>query len=380
MTWRAPFAAAVVVASVLPLTSSLSTVSFASNVPFTPAIIARAGTTDIFYVLSESNACGIRECLRLERSDNDGRTFIPEAVPPVTPVLGGSVAPIGNLYFANPRVGYAEEFTSTGAKWATTSIFLTRDGGRSWARESVGAHVSIFGFASTSRYFYALTEQCSVGKKGRCSHIGLSRSSVGTSKWETLELPRQIRKYWDDFQIAAFGSRVWLSTQNQASAPYSPYLATSLNAGASFTVAVQPQLSSVGSCALLPVSDEILWAECDQGMMRGDIPYSRDAGVRWQYDQKSQLGSFGFGVFEPIGDVAYFINELHLRTLFRTRSEAATPVAVGTVPGSFNWLSLDITTAGQGLALSENSGGSSPDILWRVTDGGKHWSRVEIEG
>ena len=131
MTWRALFAAAVVVASVLPLTSSLWTESFASNVPFTPAIIARAGTTDIFYVLSESNACGIRECLRLERSDNDGRTFIPEAVPPVTPVLGGSVAPIGNLYFANPRDGYAEEFTSTGAKWATTSIFLTRDGGRS---------------------------------------------------------------------------------------------------------------------------------------------------------------------------------------------------------------------------------------------------------
>ena len=107
--------------------------------------------------------------------------------------------------------------------------------------------------------------------------------------------------------------------------------------------------------------------------MRGDIPYSRDAGVRWQYDQKSQLGSFGFGVFEPIGDVAYFIDKnctcVH-SSVREARRQLRLPSAP--FPEDFNWLSLDITTAGQGLALSENSGGSSPDILWRVTDGGKH--------
>ena len=380
VTWRVLCVASISLTSVLALTLSPSTAGSDSMVPFTPAIIARAGATNVFYVLSESNACRIRECLRLERSNNDGRTFFLETVPPVTPVHGGSVAPIDNLYFANPSDGYAEEFTSTGTEWATTSLFLTRDGGRSWAREFIGRHVSIFGFASTSRYFYALTEWCSVGGKGKCSHIQLNRSAVGTSKWKTLSLPRQIRKYWDAIQVAAFGSRVWLSTQNEDSAPFSPYLATSLDAGGSFTVAVQPRLSSVGSCGLLPVSEDILWAECDQGMMHGDIPYSRDGGVRWQYDQKSQLGSFGFGVFEPVGDVAYFINEMHSRTLFRSTSEAATPVVVGTIPGSFNWISLDITNDGEGLALSEDSEGSSPDLLWRIMDGGKHWSRVGIKG
>jgi hypothetical protein len=377
MAWRVLCAASVFVISVLALTFSLSNVSSASKVPFTPAIIARAGMTNVFYVLSESNACSIRECLRLERSNNGGRTFFPETVPPITPVHGGDVAPIYNLYFANPTDGYAEEFTSTGAEWASTSLFLTRDGGHSWGRVSIARHVSIFGFASTSRYFYALTEQCSVGKKGKCSHIQLNRSSARTSKWSSLAIPRQISRYPGNIQVAAFGSRVWLSTQNEDSPPFSPYLATSQNAGSSFTVAAQPQLSSVGSCGLLPVSEEVLWAECDQGMMHGDIPYSRDGGVRWQFDQKNQLGQFGFGVFEPVGDVAYFINEMHPRTLFRTTSEAAIPRAVGTMP-SFTWASLDMTNGKQGLALSAGPGGSSLDILWRTTDGGEHWSRVEF--
>jgi hypothetical protein len=362
------------------LSSSLANAgSAASKVPFAPAIVARAGTTNVLYVLSESSTCSVRECLRLERSNNGGRTFIAESVPPVTKVLGGTTAPIDNLYFANPNDGYAEEFTSTGAKWETTSLFLTHDGGRTWSTESIAPHDSVYGFASSSRYFYAVTEECTVGRKGRCSHIQLNRSAVGTSTWEKLQIPRQILKYWGGIQVAAFGSRVWLSTQDQDSAPFSPYLATSRNSGDSFTVAAQPQLSSAGSCGLLPVSEEVLWAECDQGMMQGDILYSRDGGSRWQFNQNSQLGRFAFGVFEPVGTVAYFINEMAPRTFFLATNEASTPRAIGVMPGDFTWMTIDMTNGKQGLALSQGAGGSSLDILWRTTDGGEHWTRVAFK-
>jgi hypothetical protein len=286
-------------------------------------------------------------------------------------------SPISTLYFANPDDGYAEEYPSTGQRWASTALFLTLNGGRTWERASLASHATVYGLASSSRYFYAISEQCTA--KGECDHIQLNRSKVGTTHWTKLVIPREVAKYGGGIQVSAFGSSLWLSTQNQVSAPYSPYVATSLDDGASFTVAVQPQLTSAGSCGLLPVSEQVLWAECDEGNMQGEILYSRDGGSRWQFDQSNQLGRFDFGVFDPVSKSAtYFINEMYPRTLFRTSSEAATPRAVGTMPGNYYWVSLDMTNARQGLALSQGPGGSSLYILWRTADGGTSWSRVAL--
>jgi hypothetical protein len=231
--------------------------------------------------------------------------------------------------------------------------------------------------ADSSRFFYAMTEQCP--SKGKCSHTLLDRSAVGTAKWTQLALPKQMLKYWSSVEIAAHGSKVWLTAQDLVSKPFSPFLATSFNSGGSFTVAVQPELSSVNSCGVLPISTEVLWAACDQGNMHGDVVFSPDGGARWQFNQKSQLGQFVFGVFEPVSkSTAYFINGMYPQTLFRVRSEAATPIAVAKMPNKLNWMSLDLTNGRQGVALSESSGGGFPYILWRTGDGGKSWSRVTL--
>jgi hypothetical protein len=198
-------------------------------------------------------------------------------------------------------------------------------------------------------------------------------------EWTQLALPKQMLKYWSSVEIAAYQSKVWLTAQDQVSKPFSPFLATSLNGGESFTVAVQPELSSVNSCGVMPISSEVLWAACDQGNMHGDVVYSPDGGARWQFNQKSQLGQFNFGVFEPVSkSTAYFINGMYPQTLFRVRSEAATPIAVAKMPNKLNWMSLDFTNGRQGVALSESSGGGFPYILWRTEDGGKRWSRVSL--
>lgn len=357
----------------LPMASSSATVLSVMS----PAIVARAGSSDVLYVLWESTSCHLQRCLRLERSVNGGQTFSRVAVPPVTRVFGGNTSPISNLYFANPLDGYAEEFASTGSKWSTTTLFVTSNGGQSWRRQEIAPRSVISSMASSARFFYAMTEQCPA--KGRCSHQLLSRSKVGTVRWTQLALPKQMLKYWSSVEFAAYGRKVWLTAQNQVSKPFSPFLATSLNSGESFTVAVQPELSSVNSCGVLPISSDVLWAACDQGNMHGDVVYSSDGGARWQFNQKSPLGQFYFGVFEPVSkSSAYFINGMYPQTLFRVRSEAATPIAVAKMPNKLNWMSLDLTNGRQGVALSESSGGGFPYILWRTDNGGSHWSRVTL--
>jgi photosystem II stability/assembly factor-like uncharacterized protein len=345
-----------VLALSFPAIGVAASVSGASVAPFSPSIVARAGNSDVFYVLSQSPACTRRECIRLERSNNGGQTFFSVSVPDVTRVLGRNGPPIDALYFANPNDGYVEEFSSTGAKWTTTSLFRTENGGRTWRSVTIAPHASLYGFASSSHFFYALTQRCTA--KGRCDRVELYRSRLASTKWTRLVIPSEILKYSGDIQVAAYGSALWLSTQNQTSAPFYPYLATSHDDGATFAVTDQPLLQSVG-------------------MMQGDILFSNDGGAHWT--AKGQLNRFGFGLFDPVTtDSAYYINELHAGTLFHTIGGMAASHAIGTLPKNLYFVSLDMTSDNQGLALSQGPGGSSLYILWRTSDGGEHWSRVSI--
>src|ERR1019366_2042656 len=104
---------------------------------FSPTIVARAGSSNVLYVLWESNTCTLRSCLRLERSTNGGGTFTNVSVPPVTPVRGMNTSPISQLYFANPMDGYAVQFASTGPKWTTSALFATFNGGRTWHHDQI---------------------------------------------------------------------------------------------------------------------------------------------------------------------------------------------------------------------------------------------------
>ena len=363
----------VLIASTTPIAGGASRVA----VPFTPSLIARAGQTSVLYLVSQSTACAERECMRLERSNDGGRTFFTVSMPPVTNIRGMNVPPISGLFFANPNVGYAEEYASTGTKWATSALFATFNGGRTWRAVAITPHPSIYGFAASSRYFYALTEECTA--KGQCSDDELSRSRVGTSKWTQLSIPPAIREYSNDLQVAAFGSSVWLTTQQQSSAPYSSYLATSVNAGRSFTVKAQPLFQSANECDVQPASSTVVWAECDDGMMQGDILYSNDGGDQFGVTPHGRLAHFGFGVFDAVSpDAAYFINEHYPRTLFRTSSGSANARLVGTLPKNFYWFQLEMTSGPNGLALSDGPGGSNLYVLWRTVDSGRQWSRVSI--
>jgi hypothetical protein len=144
-------ACALLAASVV--TFGPNTASNAANtITFSPMIVARAGSSNVLYVLWESNSCTLRRCLRLERSTNGGGTFTNVSVPPVSPVLGTNTSPISQLYFANPTDGYAVQFASTGPKWTTAALFATFNGGRTWHHDQIVPNSYVNSMATSDRY------------------------------------------------------------------------------------------------------------------------------------------------------------------------------------------------------------------------------------
>jgi hypothetical protein len=345
---------------------------------WSPAIVTRGGNSNVLYVLWESQSCTLRDCIRLELSDNGGQSFRSVTVPPVTQVQGANEPPISQVVFANPSDGYAVEYASTGRTWRTSALFATVNGGRSWRSVEIAPHTQILDLTAASNLFYATTVQCRA-KPTKCTNARLNRSPTSAAKWSDLSLPRSLKKYWlGSIAVAAYGRTVWLTTQDQTSTPYSPFLATSDNEGRSWTVRVQPDLSSVNNCWLLPVSTQVLWATCDQGNQQGDIVYSSDGGSRWEEESGGLLGQFGFGTFDPVtSSVAYLINEWHTPNLYRVTSESSTPQFAGSLPAGLFWWSLSFTNARQGVALSQGRGGGLPNLMWRTEDGGNRWTLIK---
>jgi hypothetical protein len=342
-----------------------------------PIMVVRAGSSDTLYVLWQNESCTLLRCVRLERSINGGQTFTSVAVPLDTSKLRMDVPPVSQMYFANPMDGYAMVLASDNPYRPPSVLMQTTNGGRSWSKVHFASTVSIQGFAASRHYFYAVTAQCA-STTSPCKDDRLTRSVAGTSTWTSLLASKNLAVYWaNGFSMTAYGNDVWLTTQNQTKSPYSPFVATSVNRGRTFTSLAQPDLTSVNQCQLSSMSSQVLWAQCDQGMMRGDIVYSSNGGANWSEQRCCLLGEFEFGIFEPVSKgAAYLINEVHPRSLYRVSSESSSPRHVALMPRVLGWASLDFTNGEQGLALSDGPNESTPYLLWRTDDGGRQWQRV----
>jgi hypothetical protein len=347
---------------------------------FQPYIVTRAGTSGVLYALWQRGSCALQQCVRLERSMNGGRTFASVAVPPVGhihPAMAGDTPVIAQLAFVNPSVGYAVEAPNSGPVWLSAKYFLTTNGAKSWRQINIAPHVYSFGLAISQHYVYAITADCS--QTALCTRYVLRRAVVGTSTWTTVKMPYDITR-WDggNLAVAAFGSDVWLTTQDQTTMPYPPYLATSHNEGRTFTTAVQPDLTSPGVCGIIPASTAVVWADCDGGNMEDNIVYSGDGGTHWvSRSVKGLLTYQGVPAFDPISShTAYFINSTYPSTLFRVSSETSPPVKVASMPKGHYWHALDFTNARDGVALTQNDAPTSQ--LWDTNDGGRTWRRLSV--
>jgi hypothetical protein len=346
---------------------------------FLPYVVVRAGDSNVVYALWQKEGCFARSCVRLERSNNGGRTFVNVSVPPIaaiTPGMEGVTPVIDELTFANASVGYAVEAPNNGSRWQGSSYFGTTNGARSWHKVTIGPHPYNFGVVTTHRYVYALTAECPT-KGAQCGHFALRRAEVGTDAWTTLAIPPTLLEpRIANLTLAAYGSTLWVAGEDKSS-PYPGVLATSHNAGASFTTDFQRNLQSPGNCGLLPMSTSVVWANCWQGMDDDSVVYSHDGGEKWQAQTSGPLVVGSVAAFDPISArTAYFINGSRPDVLDRIADEASRPVTVGSLPQGHYWSTLVFTNARDGLALTRNDG---PNLqLWGTDTAGQKWWRVRV--
>jgi photosystem II stability/assembly factor-like uncharacterized protein len=168
---------------------------------------------------------------------------------------------------------------------------------------------------------------------------------------------------------------VWITGQQQVD-PYHALLATSHDSSRTFSVALRPALSSVIGCGLNATSPSVVWAQCDQGNMAGDIPLSRDGGKHWITTHKNLTGNFVWGVFDPVSaDAAYFVDGQHPGRIFRIVVQNERIQVIGRPPHP-ELASLVFTSASLGMALSQPIGPSGRQVLYRTADGGIAWQRM----
>jgi hypothetical protein len=351
-----------------PASGSAASAAAFESAAKNPVWLVRAGTSGVAFVLWRTS-CGNRSCFELQRTTNGGRTFSTFSAPPIAPGRSSS-GDLSELIFANPSDGYAMTRSGIGA----TDLYATFNGGRSWQREEIRANQSVEWITSTSTAFYAVVGACR-NPRASCGGWGLYRTPAAASEWTGRPLPFGVRDGMQPPQVSASGSNVWLTGQQQL-APYKTFLATSHDDGASFTVTQPRVMSSVNGCSLDAVSPSVLWAQCDQGNMHGDIPLSRDGGARWTLSQHNFTGNFAWGVFDPASaSSAYFIDGMYPDRIYRASVPTLRTQAVGRPP-NYNLVSLVFVDRVLGLALSAPTGASSKQILYRTPDGGIGWQRV----
>jgi len=334
-----------------------------------PVLLVQAGSSRAVFVLW-STTCNHHACFRLERTNNGGRSFSPIDVTPVAPWRGSATGNLVELVFANPRDGYVV----VSGRGLTTALYATFDGGRSWHREVIRRDQRVEWMTSTATAFYAVSGTCAVPDTS-CGGWALDRTPASASHWTQRPLPFSTAHDLNPPDLAAHGANVWITGQQQ-SAPYHALLATSHDDGRTFSVAQQPSLSSVNGCSLDATSTSVIWAECDQGNMAGDIPLSRDGGTHWISASTNLTGKFAWGTFDPASpNTAYVVNGWHPGLLFRFTVENQRTQTIGRLPHA-EIAALVFTSESLGLALSQQIGPSGAQLLYRTSDGGVAWRRV----
>jgi hypothetical protein len=361
------------VALAFALATSLTSVSSAAATLHIkspqPVLLSQVGQSAVLYVLWTRNCVNDRSCYALERSDNGGRSFTRVSAPPISFRRGDQSGPLNELEFANNDDGLAVVQTT-----AASSLWVTFNAGTTWRRDVIGLNQLINGVATTSTTFYAVTSRCTKGADRSCGNQQLDSSPVSSVRWRVHHLPLGGKDDSGLPAITAYGNDVWLTTQEQGK-PYKSLLATSYDGGNTFAVRSKPLLNSVAGCTLNATSTVTIWAQCDGGMMNGDIVYSHDGGATWSYGHGG-LSRFGFGTFDPISTFgAVFVNYFpgaQLQGIRLVTTAASKALLLGRAPAK-GITQLEFVDPEQGLALGHGYGVGDFATLYETSDGGKQW-------
>ncbi|MHB1251140.1 MAG: hypothetical protein ACYC0I_03300 [Acidimicrobiales bacterium] len=352
-----------------PGSSGASGVTHATHLR--PLMLVKVPLSDTIYVVGNLG-CDSSRCLHLVRTNDALSSYTTVQLPPVTPVRGVASGSLGQVDFATSRDGYALDEVK-----GVTTLFVTRDGARSWHRQVVSKGLVIAQLAASAGTVDVVAMRCAKQNDGNtgCTHYELFRSDLAAKRWTATPIPNGNVTPWGFLgKPAVLGNRVWLSEQLRKS-----LLISSLDGGASFKSRVVSKLGSVAGCNLTASSTTSLWAECPTGMMVSFF-FSGDAGRSWTSLRGPDLPQFagtGGGAFDPVSPrLAYIDFGQFPRTnnVYRVSNRGRAVTAVGTLTCP-EVLSMMFTSQSQGVAICSDF---QHTHFERSTDGGVHWRRFEL--
>lgn len=298
-----------------------------------------------YWVLATDGRC---RCFTILRTTDGGGSFVRITAPPLP---SSGTTPF--LRFADRRDGFAF-VPGIGGRF-----YATHDGGRTWARLSVGA---VLAFATGGGNVYLVTARCTIA---RCSTYRFRRAAVSGRAWSSR--PPPFVPAASTFDLAARGPDVWLLGAPRLNRHDA--LARSTDGGRTFVVAPAPCYSDLGG-RLEPTSASVVWAICPTGLMAGAWR-SVDGGVRFTLLGTGSL--VNSAALAPASDTAAVVAVGGAGArLERTVDGGATWRPVGTRAMGDIWLFIGFTDATTGVAIAGDG------ALWRTRDGGVGWSRVRL--
>jgi len=347
------FAVVLALAAALAVAATAYGHGAAPGVPrgFHPETAGAVGTRDVWILGWYRCKAGKPGCSALVRSTDGGRHFTRVAMPPLSNLNTPT------LEFTSARVGYAAE--------AGSRLFVTHDGGSSWAPRSPAG---LSEFAVGGGDVYAVF-----------SPNRFERSPVSEHSWHTVTLPVKFRFL---VSLAAQGRHVWLlgSTRHIRAGDM---IVRSTDRGTTLEKGLGPCVPELGG-RLVPAGGEVVWAVCPTGMMAG-LSLSTNGGrtfplLRSFHDPGgSHLPGLtnGAAIFPSSKRDAILYGGAQgplVRTTDLGRRWAGVPQSARV--GQVFW--LHFATSRVGAALFSTRSHPNQARFWRTTDGGLTWHSMAI--
>jgi hypothetical protein len=359
----------VLVLTCLPI-ADISSASTTSSARVMPALLARAGTSNVVYILG-TTGCGGARCARLYRSNSDATRFKRVNLPPLKDERGGiAESTLERLVFANPDDGFA--FVAYGDFGVT--MYATSNGARTWRDVERVKKSQLDMYVSSSHIF--LTSVHCVPRTMNCTQFTTRRSSLAARKWVTVPRLWKTGTGPNDVYygpaIASYGNVVW----ELESGP--DYWWTSDNDGRTFTRTRLrfPQLVSVSGCSLFPKTSLVLWAECPTGL-EVSFWHSSDGGAVWSPVSQTQFSGTGGGAFAAVTRTVAYLDYGGVQgkdNFVRLSDGGRTATVVGELHCAD--VTLLFTSTRHGLAVCTDNYTSYS--LRETNDGGATWVTVAL--
>jgi photosystem II stability/assembly factor-like uncharacterized protein len=323
---------------------------------------AVTGAAGYFWLLGHYR-CPTGTCPVVMRSTDGGKSFV---------TVGSAPSSVSYLDFANREDGYAY------SQWSSdepTALYWTGNGGKTWRlvplRFPTSRSPSMV--IASGRAYLLVPEHCLAD--GECESQELASSAVAGDTWTTTRLQLPVDEATEPIGLAAFGPKVWLIA---AGASFNAVLLVSDDGGRSFKNLPSRGMRGGLACDATATSATTLWGFCATGML-GYAVRSTDGGRNFAVLSGLRRPAANAGGILPLSSAEAVFTPGAPGVFWLTRDGGAhfSPLRFSHLWQNSSYLSyIAFATVTTWLVLGVQDPGQH-SLMWRTTDGGRSWRRVE---